>query len=161
MGNDDRDLREDGEEHSRRPEEGDRVQARVRRLIAERLFAGLSESGEVLRRGQDLVSDVAQSTKDEVLRVVGAELRGFLDKMDMADLMQEIVAGLVLEIKTEVRFSRTEHGLEPKISGTESTVRGEPPPAAADAESAAKSGSRLRWRHEKSDRTQKPKPGSR
>ena len=32
-----------------------------------------------------LVTGVSQATKEELMRIVGAEVRGFLDKMDIAE----------------------------------------------------------------------------
>ncbi len=80
--------------------------ARIRRLLSD-----LLDSGQALRKGsQDLVTGVAQGTKEELVRLISAEFRGFLDKMDAVDLAQEIVSGLVMEVKAEIRFSRAAPG---------------------------------------------------
>ena len=34
------------------------------------------------------------------------EVRGFLDKVDIVDMAQEIISGLSIEMKTEINFSR-------------------------------------------------------
>ena len=39
--------------------------------------------------------------EEELVRIFSQEVRGFLDKMDAADLVQQIVSGLVIEMKTE------------------------------------------------------------
>jgi hypothetical protein len=77
-----------------------------RRSLTERLLASFGESGEVLRRGQGLVAEVAQGTRDELARMVAAEVRGFLDRVDVVDLAQRIFDKMSLEIHAEVRFRR-------------------------------------------------------
>jgi hypothetical protein len=81
------------------------------------------DSSAAFKRGQGLVTGVAQGTKEELVRIFSAEVRGFLDKMDAADLIQEIVSGLVIEMKTEIRFTRSEDGrLEPDIRTSEAKL---------------------------------------
>lgn len=63
-----------------------------------------------LRRGHGLVSGVTSTTKNEITRIVGAEVRNFLDKMDIADLAQQIIAGLQVDVNMTVRFTRDENG---------------------------------------------------
>ena len=68
--------------------------------------------------------------------MIAHEVRGFLDKMDAADLVQEIVSGLVIEMKTEIRFRRDEEGrLEPDIRTAPAKVGHE-----AERKPAAKTG---------------------
>lgn len=120
----------------------------VRRLLAERLLAGLSESGDVLRRGQGLVSDVAQTTKEEVRRIAAAELRGLVEELDLSELIQEVVVGMVVEIKGEVRFRRSDDGVVPEIHNSKTTVRrrgdseDEAHPASGGASKAERAGNR-------------------
>lgn len=89
------------------------------------MFTELIDSGQAFRSAsQEIVSGVAQGTKEEVMRIVSAEVRGFLDGMDVVDLFQDIVSGLVIDVKTEVRFSRAEDGkLRPQIKSAETKVR--------------------------------------
>ena len=71
------------------------------RRLGDQLFSSLlGEPTAAFKRGQGLVTGVAQGTKEELVRMISAEVRGFLDKMDAVDLMQEIVSGLVIEMKT-------------------------------------------------------------
>lgn len=72
-------------------------------------LTGLLDPESAFRRGSDLVTGVTQATKDEVIRIVGSEVRNFLDKMDAAELMQQVIAGLVVDVTMQVRFS-----LDPK-----------------------------------------------
>ena len=81
------------------------------------------DSSAAFKRGQGLVTGVAQGTKEELMRIFSHEVRGFLDKMDAVDLVQQIVSGLVIEMKTEIRFRRDESGrLEPDIRTSETKV---------------------------------------
>lgn len=81
------------------------------------------DSSAAFKRGQGLVTGVAHGTKEELVRLISAEVRGFLDKMDAADLVQEIVSGLVIEMKTEIRFRRSDDGrLEPEVRTSESKI---------------------------------------
>lgn len=79
-----------------------RYQARFKRMLSD-----LLDSGAALRRGsQEIVTGVAVGTKDELVRMATGEIRGFLEKLDVADIVQDIVAGLVIEVKAEIKFSR-------------------------------------------------------
>ena len=96
-----------------------RTQARVRRVLAD-----LFDSGQAIRKGsQDLVAGVALATKEEALRIVTSEIRGFLDKLDVVDLTQQMMEGLVVDIHTKVRFERSGDGkLRPEVGESETQV---------------------------------------
>jgi hypothetical protein len=100
-------------------EEGDARDERessFRRLGDSLISSIWGDSSAAFRKGQGLVTGVAHGTKEELVRMISAEVRSFLDKMDAADLVQEIVSGLVIEMKTEIRFRRSEDGrIEPDI----------------------------------------------
>jgi hypothetical protein len=86
----------------------------------------LLDPDSALRRGQGIVTGVTQATKEELMRIVGAEVRGFLDKMDFADLAQQIIAGLVVDVHMTVKFSRDESGqTQPTVTKAEADVRSE------------------------------------
>ena len=74
-------------------------------------ITGLLDREGALRRGQDLVAGVTAATKDEIIRLVSAEVRNFLEKMDAVELAQQVIAGLVVDVQMQVRFSRSEDGL--------------------------------------------------
>lgn len=117
----------DGPEGERGREAEGEERARTFRRFGDNLLTNLlGDSSAAIRRGQGLVSGVAQGTKEELVRMISAEVRSFLDKMDAADLVQEIVSGLVIEMKTEIRFRRAEDGkLEPQVDSSETKVRNE------------------------------------
>ncbi|MGB1699593.1 MAG: hypothetical protein ACPHRO_06560 [Nannocystaceae bacterium] len=126
-----------GREGATRDEEdgGARSQARLRKVLTD-----LFDSGQSLRRGsQDLVSGVAMATKEEALRIITSEIRGFLDKMDVADLMQQIVEGLVVDVHTKIRFERAGDGeVRPTVgeTRTEISTRKRPDGGAAETKRA-------------------------
>jgi hypothetical protein len=46
----------------------------------------------------------AAASKDELFRVVGKELRGFLESVNISGELQKLLTSLSFEIKTEIRF---------------------------------------------------------
>ncbi|KIG16192.1 hypothetical protein DB30_04804 [Enhygromyxa salina] len=124
-------------------EREDHERDRSFRRLGDSLISSIwGDSSAAIKRGQGLVTGVAQGTKEELVRMISQEVRGFLDKMDAADLVQEIVSGLVIEMKTEIRFRRDESGrLEPDIRTSEATVghpeERKPEPRAAKPEPRA------------------------
>lgn len=114
------------------PEEYVRREVRRRGLGS---LLGLLDSGA--RKGQDLVTEVAKGSKEEVVRVVSQEVRGFLDKMDVVDLAHQIISGLKVDAHVQIRFSRDEDGkVQPEVTknDTKLTVADddEEPPAEGD-----------------------------
>lgn len=104
---------------------------------------GLLDSGA--RRGQDLVTEVAKGSKEELVRVISAEVRGFLDKMDIVDLAQEIVSGLKVEAHVEIKFSRDKDGrVQPEVTKSETKLgsKAEEPAKGGQASAAAKKGTK-------------------
>jgi hypothetical protein len=87
-------------------------------------LSGLLDPEAALRRGHGLVTGVTSTTKNEITRIVGAEVRNFLDKMDIADLAQQIVAGLQVDVNMTVKFSRDENGqTQPEVTKSEASVK--------------------------------------
>lgn len=106
-------------------------------------LTGFLDPESAFRRGSDLVTGVTQATKDEVIRIVGSEVRNFLDKMDAAELMQQVIAGLVVDVTMQVRFSLDPKSgrAQPEITKQKTRLRNsgpstaeprDPPPAADD-----------------------------
>jgi hypothetical protein len=46
----------------------------------------------------------AAASKDELFRVVGKELRGFLENVNISGELQKLLTSLSFEVKTEIRF---------------------------------------------------------
>jgi hypothetical protein len=58
----------------------------------------------------------AQSTKDDLFRIVAGELRGFLESLNLNEELQRLLTSLSFEIKTEIRFIPNDQKvLKPKI----------------------------------------------
>ena len=124
---------EDGvDEHE--DDHDERGRAGIGRKIGEGILSGLLEGGAAIRRGQDKVSGVAAGTKEEVLRIVGSEVRGFLDKIDVVDIMQQVVSGLVIDVNAQIRIRRDEDGkLATEVSEQKIKLGQEKPDEAPDA----------------------------
>ena len=59
----------------------------------------------------------AQSTKDELFRIVAGELRAFLESLNLNEELQRLLTSLSFEIKTEIRFIPNDQKLlKPKVS---------------------------------------------
>lgn len=61
----------------------------------------------------------AASSKDELLRVVGKEIRGFLESVNISGEMQKLLTSLSFEIKTEIRFIPNDEA----IGGVKSDIK--------------------------------------
>lgn len=96
-----------------------------RRRLADQLGALLDPDGPI-KRGQGLLGGVTHATKEEVMRLVSQEVRGFLDKIDAADLVRQALEGMVVDV--EVRFRRD---AEPSVKAV--AVRREGSKSAAEA----------------------------
>lgn len=58
----------------------------------------------------------ASASKDEVLRLIGAELRRFLETVNLSGELQKLLTSLSFEIKTEIRFIPNDQALvKPEI----------------------------------------------
>jgi hypothetical protein len=87
-------------------------------------ITGLLDPEAAFRRGSGLVTGVTQATKEELVRIISAETKNFLDKMDAAELMQEVIAGLVIDVSMQVRFSRRDGGPpQPEVTHNEAKIR--------------------------------------
>lgn len=94
-----------------------------RRKLGEGL-AGLLDPDGAIGKGKEIVTGVTQATKNEVVRMVSAEVKQFLDGMDTVELLQRVIAGLVIDVKAEIRFSIDPEGqLKPAIKAEKATAR--------------------------------------
>jgi hypothetical protein len=58
----------------------------------------------------------AQSTKNELFRIVASEVRGFLESLNLNEELQRLLTSLSFEIKTEIRFIPNDQKLvRPKV----------------------------------------------
>jgi hypothetical protein len=120
------DDREDEEKTMRQ-----RLEAFVPDLVKRTFYAGLgavftTEEGiRKLANEFSLPKDVAnylinsaQSTKDELFRIVGREMREFLQNLNVHQEIAKVLTALSFEIKTEIRFIPNDEavlGVKPNI----------------------------------------------
>ena len=58
----------------------------------------------------------ASASKDEVLRIIGSEVRHFLETVNLSGELQKLLTSLSFEIKTEIRFiPNSESLVKPEI----------------------------------------------
>jgi hypothetical protein len=94
-----------------------RLESFIPDLVKRGLVAGMgavmtTEEGlRKLTRDMSLPKDVAsylantaQSTKDEVLRILAREVREFLQTVNLSDEIAKMLTQLSFEVKTEIRF---------------------------------------------------------
>jgi hypothetical protein len=68
---------------------------------------GIRKIASDLKLPKDVANYLIQSaaaSKDELFRVVGKELRGFLETVNISGELQKLLTSLSFEIKTEIRF---------------------------------------------------------
>ncbi len=123
---DDREGRRGTEDKHERSEargaEEERQRNRFQRLGEQ--LTGLLDPEAAFRRGQGIVTGVTQATKEELMRIVSSEVRSFLDKMDAVDLLQQVIAGLAIDVHMQIRFSRAGSGpAQPEITRSETQIR--------------------------------------
>lgn len=99
----------------------------IGRKLTDSLLTSLLEGGAKIKRGQDRVTGAAQGTKEELLRMVGTEVRGFLDKIDVVDMMQKVVSGLVIDVNAQIRIRHDDgdEKLKTEISKSDIKLKGE------------------------------------
>ena len=57
----------------------------------------------------------AERSKRDLTQALARELRGFLDQVDVTGVLQRVLAGMTVELKTEIRFVPVDGELVPKI----------------------------------------------
>jgi hypothetical protein len=92
-----------------RADDDDRMSSSFRRKLSEGI-TGLLDPEGAFGKGRDYVSGFAQGTKSELVRIFASEVRSFLDNMDSVEMLQRVIAGLVIDVKAEIRFSVDKEG---------------------------------------------------
>lgn len=122
---------DDDERAKERPEQ---QRKRFQRLGEQ--LTGLLDPESAFRRGQGIVTGVTQATKEELMRIVSSEVRSFLDKVDAVDLLQQVIAGLTVDVNMQIKFSRADDGMaQPRITRNETKIgtrRDRPTPTPSD-----------------------------
>jgi hypothetical protein len=127
-----------------------RLEGLVPEIVRRTFYAGLGavftteEGVRKLATEFSLPKDVARyliqqasSARDELFRIVAAELRGFLESLNLNEELQRLLTSLSFEIKTEIRFIPNDQKvLKPKIKNkvtvkrrpSDTQLAEEPPP---------------------------------
>ncbi len=144
---DDRDsaLRDEDERRMR-----DRLQQFMPDIVRKTFYAGLGAlftTEEGIRRiatEMKLPKDVANyliqqagSSKDELFRIIGRELRGFLENVNLSGELTKILTAISFEIKTEIRFipnSESSTGVKPNVKAAVGVKRADKPGTDPDPE---------------------------
>jgi hypothetical protein len=125
---DDATAREEGEPRDR---QRGRLEGFIPDIVKRTFYAGLgavftTEEGirkiaSDLKLPKDVANYLIQqaaASKDELFRVVGKELRGFLETVNISGELQKLLTSLSFEIKTEIRFIPNDEaiaGVKPDI----------------------------------------------
>ncbi|MGZ3438863.1 MAG: hypothetical protein ACXVDD_05085 [Polyangia bacterium] len=120
-------AREEGEPRDKRG----RLEGFIPDIVKRTFYAGLgavftTEEGirkiaSDLKLPKDVANYLIQqaaSSKDELFRVVGKEMRGFLESVNISGELQKLLTSLSFEIKTEIRFIPNDEavaGVKPDI----------------------------------------------
>jgi hypothetical protein len=120
-----RDAERRADEAARQAAEGDAgrdgrqgVSEGLRRALASGIRMALS-ADDVIRDAvpREVLSHVMRQTdgaKDEVVRVIGVQIRKFLENLDIAGEVQKILTSVSFEVRTEIRFIPNDQGVMPK-----------------------------------------------
>jgi hypothetical protein len=105
------------EAHEGEPNKRGRLEGFIPDIVKRTFYAGLgavftTEEGirkiaSDLKLPKDVANYLIQqaaASKDELFRVVGKELRGFLETVNISGELQKLLTSLSFEIKTEIRF---------------------------------------------------------
>jgi uncharacterized Fe-S cluster-containing radical SAM superfamily protein len=135
---------EDDEREEREDERSlrKRLEAFVPDLVKKTFYAGLGAvftTEEGIRKiasefslPKDVVNYLvssAGSTKDELFRIVGRELRQFLESLNISQEVAKLLTTLSFEIKTEIRFIPNDEsigGVKPQIKPKVTVKKNDP-----------------------------------
>jgi len=144
MSSDSRERRESSNPGVSAAEEGgeeSRLRERLEKLLPDVVRRAISLSSSALNSTEDgirrLVAEFnlprevaaylmmqASASKDEMLRIVGSEVRRFLETVNLSGELQKLLTSLSFEIKTEIRFIPNDQALvKPEIKNRTSVKR--------------------------------------
>lgn len=125
------DERDSGLRDDDDPKMRSRLEQFMPEIVRKTFYAGLGAlftTEEGIRRiatEMKLPKDVANyliatagSSKDELFRIIGRELRGFLENVNLSGELTKILTAISFEIKTEIRFipnSESASGVKPNV----------------------------------------------
>jgi len=125
-------ARDDSQHGARDEQKKGRLENFIPDIVRRTFYAGLgavftTEEGirkiaSDLKLPKDVANYLIQqaaASKDELFRVVGKELRGFLESVNISGELQKLLTSLSFEIKTEIRFIPNDEA----ISGVKPDVK--------------------------------------
>jgi len=74
---------------------------------SERVDRGIAD---FVRRAVSAGVGAASRSKDDFVRVAATEMRNWLEHMNLSDEVAKVLAGMVIEVKTEIRFRPSPDG---------------------------------------------------
>jgi hypothetical protein len=66
--------------------------------------------GDFVRRAVSAGVGAASRSKDDIMRAAAGEVRTWLDHLNLNDELAKVLAKMVIEVKTEIRFRPNEDG---------------------------------------------------
>lgn len=87
----------------------------------DRIDRGLSD---FVRRAVSAGVGAAARSKDDIMRVAAAEMRTWLEHMNLNDEIAKALANMVIEVKTEIRFRPSESGKMVPQTTNEMKIKG-------------------------------------
>jgi hypothetical protein len=83
---------------------------------------------DFVRRAVSAGVGAASRSKEDIMRVAAAEVRSWLDHLNMNEEIARVLSKMVIEVKTEIRFRPAEGGkLVPEASNEVKVKGGKPP----------------------------------
>ena len=80
---------------------------------------------DFVRRAVSAGVGAAARSKDDIMRAAGAEVRAWLEHLNMNEEIAKVLAKMVIEVKTEIRFRPAEGGK--LVPETSNDVKFKPP----------------------------------
>jgi hypothetical protein len=66
--------------------------------------------GDFVRRAVSAGVGAASRSKDDIMRAAAGEVRSWLEHLNLNDELAKVLAKMVIEVKTEIRFRPNEEG---------------------------------------------------
>ena len=80
---------------------------------------------DFVRRAVSAGVGAARNSKEDIMRAAANEVRSWLEHLNMNDEVAKVLAKMVIEVKTEIRFRPTDDGKV--VSETTNEVKVKPP----------------------------------
>lgn len=85
------------------------------RAVTEEVARALASEMKLPKEVAGYLLSNADNVKNEIMRVVAKEVRGFLESANLGDELARILTSISFEVRTEVRFIPNEDALRPSV----------------------------------------------